>query len=112
VTGAPTAPRRRRTVHALRDPAHAVAWVGLGLVLAGFAVLALGWRGVAGTLAVHSQVAYGVSGGVIGLALVGTGLAFLRAHAERLSDAVEDRAWRRVAVEWAALADARRGDGP
>ena len=108
-TNPPAGATAGRAARLLRDPSHGAGWIGGGAVVAGFVVLLLGWRGAAATLLVHAQVAFAVSGGVVGLALVGTGLGLVRTHAERLSDAVEARAWRRLAAEWTALAAARRG---
>lgn len=54
----------------LDDPIVASSWVAGALVLAGFVAVVLGWRGVAGTLAVPVQVPYLVSGGLGGLALI------------------------------------------
>lgn len=57
------------------------------LVLGGFVLLFLGWKGGAATLFVPSQVAFGVSGGMMGLALIGTGLAVATAHLTRVNTA-------------------------
>lgn len=59
-------------------------------VLAGFALLALGWRGAAATLFIPTQVAYAVSGSIAGLGLIGAGAALLDLQAERVGAA--DRA--------------------
>ena len=50
--------------------------LGLGIVLVGFLVVALGYNGMAGNTVLAAQLPYLLSGGIIGLSLVvfGTGL--------------------------------------
>jgi hypothetical protein len=69
-----------------RSP-HSATLIGAALVVAGFVVVALGWRGGAATLFVPTQVAYGVSGGMVGLGLIGAGLAVLAVQVTRLETA-------------------------
>lgn len=60
---------------------------GVLLILIGFGVIALGWRGAAATLFIPTQVAYAVSGGLAGLGLIGTGAALLNIQADRIATA-------------------------
>ena len=76
----------------LRDPRVTTTLVLAAAVLAGFGLVVLGYRGAAALLLVPFQVPYLVSGGVVGLALVGAGLALLRVHLDRAEAAEERRA--------------------
>lgn len=76
----------------LRDPRVTTTLVLACVVVVGFAFLALGYRGAAALLLVPFQVPYLVSGAVVGLALVGTGLALLIVHLDRTEAAEERRA--------------------
>ena len=74
-----------------RDPLWSSMLVALALVAGGFAAVVLGERIVARTLRVYEQVPAVVSGGLVGLALVGTGCVFAivqlgRANAARSSE--------------------------
>lgn len=62
------------------------------MMVAGFAAIALGWRGAAATLFVPTQVAFAVSGGLAGLVLIGTGCAILTTQLNRVlaADASHD----------------------
>lgn len=96
-----------------RSP-HTATFIGVGLVLAGFVMIGLGWRGGAATLFVPTQVAYGVSGGMVGLGLVGTGLAVLAVQATRLGTAKRSQDLQRLVadtVEIFAAVRTRTGDG-
>lgn len=73
-----------------RSP-HAATVIAAALILGGFVLVGLGWRGGAATLFVPTQIAYGVSGGLIGLALIGTGLGVLLVQTSRLSTARRSR---------------------
>jgi hypothetical protein len=73
-----------------RSP-HSATLIGAALVLAGFVVIGLGWRGGAATLFVPTQVAYGVSGGMVGMGLIGAGLAVLAVQVTRLATARRSR---------------------
>lgn len=61
--------------------------IAAALVVAGFVMIVLGWKGGAATLFVPTQVAYGVSGGMVGLGLVGVGLAVFAVQSTRLATA-------------------------
>lgn len=65
------------------QPAYWATVIGVGMVVAGFLLLLLGWRGAAALLAVPLQLPYAVSGGIAGLALVGFGAALLNLQASR-----------------------------
>ena len=70
---------------------YAASLIALGLIVGGFAMIGMGWRGGAATLFVPTQVAYGVSGGIAGLGLIGTGLGVLMVQLTRLSTARRTR---------------------
>ncbi len=76
----------------LRDPKVTTSLVLAAVVLAGFGLLGAGYRGAAALLFVPFQVPYLVSGAVVGLALVGAGLALLIVHLDRTEAAEERRA--------------------
>lgn len=85
-------------------------WVYAGLlVLAGFAMIGLGWRGAAATLFIPTQVAYALSGGLAGIALIGTGAALLNAQASRVATAERTHRLDEVVHETAATVSRFRG---
>jgi hypothetical protein len=72
----------------LRDPG-VQAMLVLGLLAAiGFAMLALGWRGVARTVYVPFQLPWVASAGMAGLGLLGMALGAWSIHLSRRDDAV------------------------
>lgn len=73
----------------LRDPRVSTTLAFVGLVVAGFVLLMLGWRGVAATLFVTLQLPWLVSGAFAGLAVTGAGLALLVTHLNRAEAAAE-----------------------
>ena len=73
----------------LRDPRVSTTLLFAGLVVAGFAVLLLGWRGVAATLYVVLQLPWVLSGAFAGMAVIGAGLALLVTHLNRAEAAAE-----------------------
>ena len=75
----------------LRDPRVSTTLVLAAIVLVGFALLGQGYRGAAATLFVPYQVPFIVSGVLVGLALMGTGLALLSVHLDRTEAAQERR---------------------
>lgn len=75
----------------LRDPRVSTTLVLAAAVLIGFALVGAGWRGAAALLFVPLQVPYLVSGAVVGLAVVGAGLALLVVHLDRAEAAQERR---------------------
>lgn len=74
----------------LRDPRVSTAIVLAAVAVGGLALLSLGWRGAAATLYVPFQVPYVVSGGLLGLAVLGSGLVLLSVHLDR-TEAAEER---------------------
>ena len=56
---------------------------GVVLVAAGFALIFLAWNGAAGRDFIEGQFPYIISGGLVGLALVGTGLTVALVQAQR-----------------------------
>jgi len=59
--------------------------VGLGLVGVGFLLLLLGWYGVSGTRDTAQQLAYFISGGMLGTGILGSGIALLISY-EHVAD--------------------------
>ena len=57
--------------------------VGVLLVVAGFIAMFLAWNGAAAKDFVQGQVPYLISGGLVGLALVGSGLTVINVQARR-----------------------------
>ena len=90
-----------------RSP-HTATAIGVGLVVAGFVMVMLGWKGGAATLFVPSQVAFAVSGGMIGLGLIGMGLAVLAVQATRLSTARRSQDLQRLVADTVDLFSAVR----
>lgn len=97
-----------------------VAWA-TALVVAGFGILAVAWRGTAGTLFVPTQTAFLVSGAVTGLGLIGAGAALLNIQVARLLRANERHSLDRLVDASAATLQQlrevsqpvdRRSDGP
>ena len=76
----------------LRDPRVTTSLVLAVVVIVGFGLVGAGYRGAAALLSVPFQVPYLVSGAVVGLALVGAGLALLIVHLNRTEAAEERRA--------------------
>ncbi len=61
--------------------------VGVLLVVAGFIALFLAWNGAAEKDFVEGQLPYVISGGLVGLALVGSGLTVINVQARRADQA-------------------------
>ena len=76
----------------LRDPRVSTTLVLAVAVVLGFGLVALGYRGAAALTFVPFQVPFLVSGAILGIALVGSGLALLSVHLERTEAAEERRA--------------------
>lgn len=92
----------------------AATLVAAALIVAGFVMVGLGWRGAAATLFVPSQIAFGVSGGMVGVGLVGTGLGVLMVQMTRLSTARRSREMQALiyeTVEVFAAVRQRTADG-
>jgi len=60
---------------------------GLALVVAGFIALFLAWNGAAGIDRVEGQLPYLISGGLVGLGLIGAGLTVVNIQARRQDQA-------------------------
>ena len=60
---------------------------GVLLVVAGFVALFLAWNGAAAKDYVEGQLPYVISGGMVGLALVGAGLTVINVQARRADQA-------------------------
>lgn len=73
----------------LRDPRVSITLTFAGLILVGFVLILLGWRGAADTLLVALQVPWVLSGAFAGVAVIGGGLALITTHFERAEAAVE-----------------------
>lgn len=61
--------------------------VGVLLVVAGFIAMFLAWNGAADKDFVQGQLPYLISGGLVGLALVGCGLTVINVQARRADQA-------------------------
>lgn len=57
------------------------------LVLGGFVILILTWRGVAANVRVADQIPFLISGGVGGIAVIGVAIALLALQMRRLDEA-------------------------
>ena len=86
----------------------AATLLAVALIVGGFVMVGLGWRGAAATLFVPSQVAFGVSGGMVGVALIGTGLGVLIVQMTRLSTARRSRDLQVLIQETVEVFDAVR----
>ena len=89
-------------VAALRDSGIQAMVVLFALAIAGFVLMALAWRGAARYIYVPLQIPWLMSGGLIGLALVGISLGAWNIHLGRRYDALHrhevERAVRDVSV--------------
>jgi hypothetical protein len=93
----------------VRDSAFRAAIVFAALAVAGLVAVVLAWFGVSGTLNVGAQVAYTVSGGVGGLALVVSGAGLFFTHLGRMSAAREDASVERVVDAASQIVDSGPG---
>ena len=75
----------------LRDPRVSTTLVLLAVLVGGFVAVWLGYREIAREGLVPFQVPYLVSGGVVGLAMIGTALGLLTIHINRVEEAEERR---------------------
>ena len=60
---------------------------GLALVVAGFVALFLAWNGAAGVDHVEGQLPYLISGGLVGIGLIGAGLTVVNVQTRRADQA-------------------------
>jgi hypothetical protein len=95
----------------LRDPRVSTTGVLLALLAGGFLALWLGYREVAALALVPFQVPYLVSGGLVGLATIGTALALLTIHIGRVEEAEERRQLAELQREALRLRAARLSAG-
>jgi hypothetical protein len=79
---------RPRVPDRLRDPGAQSVLVLVLLVIAGFVMLGLAWRGAARTIYVPLQMPWVISGGLAGLGLIGFAYGALSIHLGRRQDAV------------------------
>ena len=88
--------------------------LAVGFVAAGFVAITIAWVGVSATVVIPTQVAFAVSGGIGGFALVGTGVALFEVQRRRRSAAEARRDLTAFAAELGDLAEllARRGASP
>ena len=63
---------------------HQAVWLGGSLAVLGFVMMFLSWRGVARTFFVPSQMSFVVSGGLLGLGALATGLTVCVSHLLRV----------------------------
>ena len=82
----------------MRSP-HAATAIAVGLIAAGVVLMVLGWEGLADTLFVPTQVAFAVSGGMAGIAVLGVGLAVLGVQTTRLATARRSRQLRHLVAD-------------
>lgn len=74
---------RRVSITVAWQPAYWATVIGVAMLVAGFGLILLAWRGAAALLLVPLQVPFGASGGIAGLALVGLGAALLNVQVSR-----------------------------
>lgn len=90
----------------LRDPGVRAAAVLALIGLAGFVVIGLAWAGAAGKGYVVYQLPWVVSGGMVGIGLIGLGLGLLDVHLWRRQAAVRRAVLGEVVRETSELAEA------
>ncbi|MDP9100631.1 MAG: hypothetical protein M3N21_00550 [Actinomycetota bacterium] len=73
----------------LREPRVSIALTLALLGGGGVLLLSVGWRGAAASLFVPYQLPYLVSGGFLGLAVLGAALALITIHVDRTEAALE-----------------------
>jgi hypothetical protein len=76
-----------------------------GLVVAGFAGVVIAWVGVSATLVIPTQVAFAVSGGIGGVALIGAGAALFEIQRRRYAAAEAKRDLAAFAAELGDVAE-------
>lgn len=91
----------------LHDPLVVSVATAVAMVIAGFAAIAVGWRGAAAEVGVWRQVPYAVSGAIGGLGLVGLGLAVVDLQFDRRAAAREQDDLDALIRRASALRDAR-----
>jgi hypothetical protein len=89
----------------MRDAYQRSVALGAVLVAAGFVAIGVAWMGVADTVIIPTQVAYALSGGFGGLALLGTGIALLEVQRRRMAAAQDRRDLADFAAELGDVAE-------
>ena len=89
----------------MRDAYQRSVALAVVLAVAGFVAIGVAWFGVPGTLIIPTQVAYAMSGGFGGLALLGTGIALLEVQRRRLASAQDRRDLAAFAAELGDVAE-------
>jgi len=92
----------------LRPDSPVPVYIGIVLVLAGFAVIGLTWGKVAGLLLVPLQLPYLVSGGLTGLGLIMVGITVISIGAKRRDAAERGRQLEQLAAIMNELRSALR----
>lgn len=80
----------------MRGPAKLASYIAIGMIVGGFALIALAWNGAASIGYVQGQFPYLLSGGLGGLGLIGVGAGLLFVQVQRELDAEEARAYQHV----------------
>jgi predicted lipid-binding transport protein (Tim44 family) len=96
----------------MRGPAKLASYIGLLMVLGGFALIGLAWNGAAGLGYLPAQFPFLLSGGVAGLGLIGGGAGVLFVQAQREIDAIEAAQTDRVIQGLRQTSIALRGGSP
>lgn len=102
MTPRPASPAAGTRRHILRSTMWQVRVVPIlagTLVLVGFALLTFGWRSAAATVDLQAQIAYVISGGLLGIALLGIGCGLGVVHADRWATRKLARAHRLLAAQ-------------
>ena len=79
----PTSRARRFAAWLAAPDSKAIIFLGLALVVVGFAVIAFTWSKIAATLSVPLQLPYFASGGFVGLALIVLGVGVISIGVKR-----------------------------
>lgn len=98
----------------MRGPAKLASYIAIGMILGGFALIALAWNGAAGLnpSRLAGQFPYLLSGGLGGLGLIGAGAGLLFVQVLRELDAEEARHYQRVVDTLRNTVTALRGGAP
>ena len=96
----------------MRGPAKLASYIAIGMILGGFALIALAWNGAASIGYLQGQFPYLLSGGVAGLGLIGAGAGLLFVQVQRELDAEEARHYQRVVDTLRNTVTALRGGAP
>jgi hypothetical protein len=80
----------------MRGPAQLATYLGIGLVIVGFALIGLAWNGAAGFDTLQQQFPYLLSGGVAGIAFIIAGMALVVVQTQRELTAQRARTMQRL----------------